>query len=263
MVNILLIFGLGEAASAALISGAASAVSTGSQVAGNAAKNKKQRRWQNEDWHKRSVDQWAMWTANNNYNHPREQMKRFREAGLNPNLIYGSAANGGMSSPVQKPSADTPQYTPLTEGTNSGDLFAGFANIAQQRLGIKQQEALIKKLNADTLKILAEVDQKNMDIEQKKQYQKELHQALQIQGDYYGESPTQSEAMYKVQKDLNLDKQSMAQYRKIEAEIKKLNDEAALNDFYVELAKLLKVITNPTIKQIGNIAKEVQSKYNN
>ena len=36
---------------------------------------------------------WSQWHATNAYNHPKAQMQRFREAGLNPNLIYGQMSN--------------------------------------------------------------------------------------------------------------------------------------------------------------------------
>lgn len=36
---------------------------------------------------------WQQWHATNAYNHPKRQMERFREAGLNPNLIYGQMSN--------------------------------------------------------------------------------------------------------------------------------------------------------------------------
>lgn len=36
-------------------------------------------------------EQWKMWEATNAYNHPAAQMSRYREAGLNPNLIYGQS----------------------------------------------------------------------------------------------------------------------------------------------------------------------------
>lgn len=42
-------------------------------------------------------EQWKMWNANNNYNTPHEQMLRYSEAGLNPNLIYGQS---NTASPV-------------------------------------------------------------------------------------------------------------------------------------------------------------------
>lgn len=36
-------------------------------------------------------NQWQMWNATNQYNSPLEQMKRYKAAGLNPNLIYGQS----------------------------------------------------------------------------------------------------------------------------------------------------------------------------
>lgn len=37
----------------------------------------------------------ALWNMQNAYNTPAEQMKRFKEAGLNPNLIYGQTNTAG------------------------------------------------------------------------------------------------------------------------------------------------------------------------
>ena len=47
-------------------------------------------------------NQWKMWNATNKYNTPQEQMLRYKEAGLNPHLVYGqsnttSAMNLGTS----------------------------------------------------------------------------------------------------------------------------------------------------------------------
>lgn len=43
----------------------------------------------------------AMWNKQNAYNHPVQQMSRYREAGLNPNLIYGSgSASAGNAASV-------------------------------------------------------------------------------------------------------------------------------------------------------------------
>lgn len=38
-----------------------------------------------------------MWNLQNAYNSPQEQMKRFKEAGLNPNLIYGQGSSGNAT----------------------------------------------------------------------------------------------------------------------------------------------------------------------
>lgn len=51
--------------------------------------------------YQRSVE---MWNMQNLYNSPEAQMNRFKEAGLNPHLIYGQGSAGNASSP--------PQYQP-------------------------------------------------------------------------------------------------------------------------------------------------------
>lgn len=52
----------------------------------------------------------ANWRMQNDYNHPTAQMERLREAGLNPNLIYGTSASGATGqadkiAPSDKPTA--------------------------------------------------------------------------------------------------------------------------------------------------------------
>lgn len=42
-------------------------------------------------------NQWKMWNATNEYNSPVAQMARYREAGLNPNLIYGQGSSGNAT----------------------------------------------------------------------------------------------------------------------------------------------------------------------
>lgn len=43
-------------------------------------------------------DQLRLWELMNEYNSPAEQMKRFTEAGLNPNLVYSQGSSGNASS---------------------------------------------------------------------------------------------------------------------------------------------------------------------
>lgn len=54
-----------------------------------------------EDFERNSNLSWQMWNANNAYNHPRAQMERFREAGLNPNLVYGQMSQAPMPAMVK------------------------------------------------------------------------------------------------------------------------------------------------------------------
>lgn len=51
-----------------------------------------------------------MWRMNNEYNSPQAQMKRFEQAGLNPNLIYGQGTSGNSSSPPQMITPQAPKF---------------------------------------------------------------------------------------------------------------------------------------------------------
>lgn len=53
----------------------------------------------------------AMWNRQNQYNDPAAQMARFKNAGLNPNLVYGSgSASAGNSNSMPKYNAPTVSY---------------------------------------------------------------------------------------------------------------------------------------------------------
>ena len=63
---------------------------------------------------RRAYDQ-AMWNKVNQYNHPLQQMQRLKDAGLNPNLIYGSSpgsavGNAQSIAPGKQLQAQAPQY---------------------------------------------------------------------------------------------------------------------------------------------------------
>lgn len=84
-----------------------------------------------------------MWHRNNAYNAPTAQMQRLKEAGLNPNLVYGQGAVGNAAS-------EPPKYQAPTIGayTNFGDLGVGSGMDAYLRA--QYQRAEIENKNADT-----------------------------------------------------------------------------------------------------------------
>lgn len=49
-----------------------------------------------------------MWNRQNEYNHPTQQMNRLKEAGLNPNLMYGQGNVGNASSAPQLSAPNAP-----------------------------------------------------------------------------------------------------------------------------------------------------------
>lgn len=79
-------------------------------------------REENERNYQRNVDFWQM---QNDYNHPAAQMERLREAGLNPNLIYGTPDIAGNN--ANAPESSKTHY----ERPNDIDML-GMAMNAQQ-----------------------------------------------------------------------------------------------------------------------------------
>lgn len=59
-------------------------------------------------WNRQNEHNLHLWNLQNEYNLPANQMKRLRDAGLNPNLVAGQAAAGGTATAIQK--AESPKY---------------------------------------------------------------------------------------------------------------------------------------------------------
>jgi hypothetical protein len=97
------------------------------------------------------------WNRQNEYNSPSAQMQRYADAGLNPNLIYGSgtASAGNASS---SPSFNAPTLQPATKrapdyGAILGDSLAMFNNLrsVQKDLQIRDADIAIKSKTLDKL----------------------------------------------------------------------------------------------------------------
>ena len=97
--------------------------------------------WQNKknrqlEAQRRKYDQ-AQWERQNRYNHPIEQMKRLKDAGLNPNMIYGSSPGSAVGNAGAIPAGQAPDYS-LT------NPVTGFMNT-------KVQQAQTNNLKADVM----------------------------------------------------------------------------------------------------------------
>lgn len=92
-----------------LISAGSSLLGTGASALSQGAQNRKSRRWQEKmyDWQRR--DALSDYQMQNQYNHPSSQMARLREAGLNPNLVYG---NGATTQGANVRSSDSGSWNP-------------------------------------------------------------------------------------------------------------------------------------------------------
>lgn len=80
----------------------------------------------------------------NEYNTPSNQMQRFKDAGLNPHLIYGQGTNGNQSSPTALPDQKLPDFSGI------GDAAQNYTASRLQQTQINQMEKNIEL--ADTEK---------------------------------------------------------------------------------------------------------------
>lgn len=154
--------------------GAAAGVATslGSSFISNAGNRKRAKEARNHDI--------KMWHMNNMYNHPTAQRERLKEAGLNPNLIYGTSPSSavGSSSPLPPAKAAPYQFeNPLKDISLYADFDLKEAqtdNVLEQSRVYTQDVALKAAQTAKTLsegasaKVKAEIDselkQTSMDI---------------------------------------------------------------------------------------------------
>lgn len=92
-------------AGASLLGGTINALSAQNQ-------NNRSMRFVREMYDRQKTDQLAFWNLQNAYNDPAAQMARFRNAGLNPNLIYGQSNTAGapVLPDVKSPEFQTPQW---------------------------------------------------------------------------------------------------------------------------------------------------------
>lgn len=68
-----------------------------------------------------------MWNMQNKYNSPAAQMQRFKDAGLNTNLMYGQGSSGNASS---APSAHRPEMQSVTQGVEIPNMLSMMQQIA-------------------------------------------------------------------------------------------------------------------------------------
>lgn len=119
-------------------------VNAGAQIASNQQNYSNNSRLQGQNYWQNL----ELWNLQNQYNLPKNQMARFRDAGLNPNLIYGQG-NSGNAAPISAPTPITTNFQPVRIGD------------ALKTAGLSRLNNLydleIKKATVDNLKAQNEV----------------------------------------------------------------------------------------------------------
>lgn len=122
--------------------------------ANNKAANKlfdKQASFAREESQKERDWQEAMYNKNNAYNSPAAQMQRLKDAGLNPDLVYG---DGSLTSPSQAPAGGAMAPTPTAVAPHFENPFADAGQIiANKKLVESQARANDAKANRDTKEV--------------------------------------------------------------------------------------------------------------
>lgn len=114
-------------------------------IGSNKRTNQRQSDYNTDLYAKQRADALADWERNNAYNSPSQQMQRFKEAGLNPNLVYGNMQN---AAPVRSTDAKAPDFVaPRIDTSQIGDMVSNYYNIKQQDLAIKQQQKALEMAN--------------------------------------------------------------------------------------------------------------------
>lgn len=165
-----------------IVGGIANAVSANKQ-------NRKNRAFAREMYQTERKDNLEFWNLQNQYNTPQAQMMRFKEAGLNPNLMYGQGS-AGLAGNIDTPGftgveQTTPQWGDAISAGGQGALqgMETFANIAQRKANqnvLAEQAELLKTernlKNSQIIKVLADTKVTNFDYEMKKRYGELLSQ---------------------------------------------------------------------------------------
>lgn len=87
-----------------------------------------------------------LWEENNEYNKPINQIARYKEAGLNPALIYGTSGSAGNSSGAV--TATNYDYKPVVGGS-VGNLLTGLGNSLNQYMDLLLKKEQISKIGSD------------------------------------------------------------------------------------------------------------------
>jgi hypothetical protein len=128
--------------------------------------NRWNRKYNEKMYDKQRQDALSDWQRTADYNSPQAQMIRYKEAGLNPNLIYGSATNSPMAQ-MKGPTMETSELPPYQLNKNNvGDAIGTYQNLKITNLQADnlatQNELLKSQINYNNVKALTEPFKQNL-----------------------------------------------------------------------------------------------------
>lgn len=138
-------------------------IAAGATLAGQAVSafaqgkiNKKTRRWNEAMYRKQRQDALSDWQMQNEYNSPKAQMQRYKDANLNPHLIYGQGDSGNS---FQVRSADTPSWDPKAPQFTPESAVSAFQDTAMKKAQTDNLTAQNENIRLQSLLTAANIDQ--------------------------------------------------------------------------------------------------------
>lgn len=102
--------------------------------------NRKSREWSEDMYKLQYNDAIKFWNMQNTYNSPENQIKRMRDAGLNPRLMYGSGSTGGgTAGSIQAPAPNRPEFN----APSLVDASAGVVNMLNSIYDLRMKKEQI------------------------------------------------------------------------------------------------------------------------
>lgn len=142
--------------------------------------NKANQQWEWDMYQQKRNDARDDWARQNEYNSPEQQMERLRQAGLNPNLVYGKGADNTAAMVKTYGGGEARGQAPQRQGLNIVGAMQGSMNALLMHAQVKQsqattdnlaeQNALLKKegllKDATTQKVLQDTATSKFGLEQ-------------------------------------------------------------------------------------------------
>ncbi|UDN67597.1 DNA pilot protein [robinz microvirus RP_65] len=150
-----------EPLTGALITGGAQLLGSGINAWLTGKTNRKQMKFNEKMYYQHRKDSLADWYMMNQYNSPQAQMQRFKDANLNPNLIYGQMSDGAvMRSPEPKSANLEAPQVDLSGVSNAVsqyyDVQAKQAQTNNLQKALETADEQIKLIQAQTAQSLAQ-----------------------------------------------------------------------------------------------------------
>ena len=245
-----------------LIGGAVTGIATGIQNWRNKkaqeSQNEKDRQFQKDMYAWSRTDAQTDWAREAEYNHPMQQMTRLRQAGLNPNLIYGKGADNTMGSirAGTQGTGNQKAYQQTDNPTEQGlDKYYQIQNIQAQTDNLQQSVALSKQeeLNkqAQLSKTLQETAMSKFQLGQAQELKDDVIRQAKLKTSLMsGDNLEQLQRLTQGEVKIDMMKQELMQMeelhplkkQKLLAEIKLAQEDGRIRE---EEAKLRKAGVNP------------------